>query len=92
MSSRAWPFPVGITIFRILSGFPLCTSFTFPSFLVLRVAQISWLLSARDHYSDADVLSERDVALAYVNGQAPGSRPDWETCYLGSGSTPADAG
>ena len=92
VSSRACPCPDGITISRILSGLPLCTSFIFPSFLVLRVAQVSWLLSARHHYSDADVLSGRDVAQANVNGQAPGSRSDWETCYLGSGSTPTYAG
>jgi len=49
-------------------------------------------LSARDHYADPDVLSGGDVAPAYVDGHAPGSGWGWDTCFLGFGSAPADAG
>jgi len=63
-----------------------------PSFLVVRVSRFSWLLSARDHYADPDVLSGGDVAPAYVDGHAPGSGWGWDTCFLGFGSAPADAG
>ena len=63
-----------------------------PFFLVLRVSRFAWLLSARDHYADPDVLSGRDVAPAYVNGHAPGSGWGWDTFFLGPGSTPAYAG
>ena len=63
-----------------------------PSFLVVRVSRFACLLSARDHYADPEVLSGGDVAPAYVNGHAPGSGWGWETCFLGSGCAPADAG
>jgi len=63
-----------------------------PSFLVVRVFQFAWLLSARDHYADPDVLSGGDAAPASVDGHAPGSGWGWDTCLLGFGSAPADAG
>ena len=62
-----------------------------PSFFVVRVSRFAWLLSARDHYADPDVLSGGDVAPAYVDGHAPGSGWGWDTCLHGLGSTPADA-
>jgi len=63
-----------------------------PSFWVVRVSPFAWLLSARDHYADPDVLSGRDVAPAYVDGHAPGSGRGWDTWFLGFGSARADAG
>jgi len=73
-------------------GFPTSYLIATPSFLVVRASRFAWLLSARDLYADLDVLSGGDVAPAYVDGHAPGSGCGWETCFLGSGSTPADAG
>ena len=63
-----------------------------PSFLVVRVSRFAWLLSARDHYADPDVVPGEDVAPAYVNGHAPGSGRGWDAWFLGFGSAPADAG
>jgi len=60
--------------------------------LIVRVSRFDRFLSARDHYADPDVLSGRDVAPVYVNGHAPGFVWGWDTCYLRTGSAPADAG
>mgnify|MGYP007064153369 CR=1 FL=1 len=60
--------------------------------LVVCVSRLAWLLSARDHYADPDVLSRGDVAPTYVDGHTPGSGWGWDTCFLGSGSAPTDAG
>ena len=73
-------------------GIPTLYVCTTPSFLVLSVSWCAMLLSARDHYADPDVLSEEDIAPAYVDRHAPGFGWGWDTCLLGSGSTPADAG
>jgi len=62
------------------------------SFLVVRVSLFAWLLSARDHDADPDVLSGGGVTPAYVDGHAPGSGRGWDTWFLGFGSAPADAG
>ena len=63
-----------------------------PSFLVVRVSRFAWLLSARDHYADPDVLSGGDFAPAYVDGHAPGSGRGWDTWFLGFGFAPAYVG
>jgi len=73
-------------------GIPSSYIFATPSFLVVRVSRLAWLLSARDHYADPDVLSRGDVAPTYVDGHTPGSGWGWDTCFLGSGSAPTDAG
>jgi len=73
-------------------GIPTLYLVATPSFLVVRVSRFAWLLSARDHYADPDVLSEGGVTPAYVDGHAPGSGRGWDTWFLGCGSAPADAG
>ena len=73
-------------------GIPTLYLVATPSFLVVRVSRFAWLLSARDHYADPDVLPGGEVAPAYVDGHAPGSSWGWDTCFLGFGSAPADAG
>jgi len=73
-------------------GIPTVYLVANPSFLVVRVSRFAWLLSARDYYADPDVLSGGDVARAYVDGHAPASGWGWDTCFLGFGSPPADAG
>jgi len=73
-------------------GIPTLYLVATPSFLVVRVSRFAWLLSARDHYADPDVLSGGDVAPAYVDGHAPGFGRGWDTWFLGFGSAPADAG
>ena len=73
-------------------GIPSFYLVTTPSFLVVRGARFTWLLSARDHYADPDVPSGGDGAPAYVDGHASGSGWGWDTCFLGSGSAPTDAG
>ena len=73
-------------------GIPFLYLFATPSFLVLRVSRLAWLLSAREHYADPDVGSGGAVAPAYFDGHASGSIWGWDTCFLGSGSAPTDAG
>jgi len=73
-------------------GIPTLYLVATPSFLVVRVSRFAWLLSARDHYADSDVLFGGDVTPAYVDGRAPGSGRGWDTWFLGFGSAPADAG
>jgi len=73
-------------------GIPTLYLVATPSFLVVRVCRFAWLLSAKDHYADPDVLSAGDVTPAYVDGHAPGSGRGWNTWFLGFGSAPADAG
>jgi len=63
-----------------------------PIFLVVRVSRFAWLSKARDQYAEPDVLCWGDVAPAYVDGIVPGSGWGWNTCFLGSNSSPADAG
>jgi len=73
-------------------GIPAVYVVATPSFLVVRVSRFAWLLSARDHYADPDVLSGGEVAPANADGHAPGAGWGWDTVFLGSGSTRADAG
>jgi len=73
-------------------GIPTLYLVATPSFLFVRVSRFAWLLSARDHYSDPDVLSGGGVTPAYVDGPAPGSGRGWEIWFLVFGSAPADAG
>ena len=73
-------------------GIPTLYLAATPSFLVVRVSRFAWLLSARNHYADPDVVFGGDVAQAYVAGHASGSSWGWDTCFFGFGSTPADAG
>jgi len=69
-------------------GIPTLYLVATPSFLVVRVSRFAWLLSARDHYADPEVLSRGDVTPAYVDGHAHRSRWGWDTCFLGSGFPP----
>jgi len=73
-------------------GIPTSYLVATTSFLVVRVSRFAWLLSARDHYADRDVLSGGDVAPAYVDGHAFGCGRGWDTWFLGFDSAPADAG
>jgi len=85
LPGREYNFPTRV-------GIPALYLVSTPSFLVVRVSRFAWLLSARDHYDYPDVLSGGDVSPAYVDGHAPGFGWGWDTCFLGSGSVPADAG
>jgi len=60
--------------------------------LVVCVSRLAWLLSARDHDAVPNVLSGGDVAPAYVGERTPGCGWVFDTWFLGSGSTPSDAG
>jgi len=59
--------------------------------LEVSVSRFAWLLSARHHYADPDVLSGTEIAPAYVNGDAPGSGLGRSTCDFGTVSAPANA-
>ena len=73
-------------------GMPTLYLVATPSFLLVRSDRFAWSLSSRANYADPDVLSGGDVARAFVDGHAPGFGWGWDTCFLGSSSTPADAG
>jgi len=61
-------------------------------FLIVRISRFVRLLSSREHYTDPDVLSGREVASAYVDGHAPGYGWGWDAYDLGTGSAPAIVG
>jgi len=74
-------------------GIPTLYLVATSSFLVVRVSRLPWLLSARDHYANPDVLSGGDVFPAYVEEHAPA--PDGAGIYVSSvlvppPPTPAD--